>query len=133
MTVIKDTAMSTLEIVRIAEIGPAMFLGPLEAVIMQAMWEGNTTSPKIWRFARENYKTVRSEEIAYTTVTTTLYRLADRGLIIRKGDKRAYTYAPTITTEAAFIEMCIRRIVWALIRAHAPIVRKVLSTLAQGE
>lgn len=70
--------------VRINESGVEMFLGPLEAAIVRALWAGNTRSPKIWRHVREHYATPRSEEIAYTTVTSTLHRLADRGLSARR-------------------------------------------------
>lgn len=125
--------MLTLSTVRINENGIEMFLGPLEAAILRAMWAGNTSSPKIWRYVREHYATARSEEIAYTTVTSTLHRLADRDIIRRGGDKRRYAYTPTFETEAKFTTACVRKTVWALLHAHAPAMREVFASLAQGE
>lgn len=125
--------MYTPQSVAIDKTGIEMFIGPLEAAIMRAMWAGESTSPKIWRHVRENYKTDRSDEIAYTSVTSTLHRLAMRNMVTRSGDKRAYKYAPAYPSETAFVSRCINRAVWALLHSYAAEFRTVLHSLAQGD
>jgi predicted transcriptional regulator len=64
-------------------------LGPLEARIMRAVWAGQVPEPFAVRDVR-----VHMPELAYTTVMTTLRRLADKGLLVADATlgKRAYDY-----------------------------------------
>lgn len=51
-------------------------LGPLEARIMREVWLGGVNSPfSVWDMQR------RMPELAYTTVMTTVARLAQKGLL----------------------------------------------------
>src|SRR5215471_10992563 len=51
-------------------------LGPLEARIMREIWSGNVKAPfVVWGVQ------ARMPELAYTTVMTTVVRLAEKGLL----------------------------------------------------
>jgi predicted transcriptional regulator len=66
-------------------------LGRLEARIMRAVWTGQVQEPFTVRDVRAH-----TPELAYTTVMTTLRRLADKGLLMADATvgKRAYDYRP---------------------------------------
>jgi len=67
-------------------------LGPLEHRVMEALW----------RRGEANVRDVHEEfgdDVAYTTVMTTLDRLYKKGLLIRWKVGRAFRYAPTATRE----------------------------------
>ena len=72
-------------------------LGPLEARIMRAVWAGQVPEPFAVRDVR-----VHMPELAYTTVMTTLRRLADKGLLVADATlgKRAYDYRSAGPPEA---------------------------------
>jgi predicted transcriptional regulator len=64
-------------------------LGPLESRIMRAVWTGTVPQPFSVREMQ-----ARMPELAYTTVMTTLSRLADKGLLAVEPlpGRRAYGY-----------------------------------------
>jgi predicted transcriptional regulator len=72
-------------------------LGRLEARIMRAVWTGQVPQP----FTVHDVH-AHMPELAYTTVMTTLRRLADKGLLVADATlgKRAYDYQPVGTPEA---------------------------------
>jgi predicted transcriptional regulator len=72
-------------------------LGPLEGRIMRAVWTGQVAEPFAVRDVRAHMP-----ELAYTTVMTTLRRLAGKGLLVADASlgKRAYDYRPAGTPEA---------------------------------
>lgn len=67
-------------------------LGPLEGRIMKEVWLRRVVAP-----FRVRDVLARMPELAYTTVLTTLNRLADKGLLQRESTstQRAYPYRPT--------------------------------------
>jgi len=69
-------------------------LGPLEGRIMRAVWEARVPVPFVVRDVH-----ALMPELAYTTVMTTLGRLATKGLLTTttKAGQRAYPYAPAGT------------------------------------
>ncbi len=71
-------------------------VGPLEGRIMREVWLGRVVCPFVVRDM-----VARMPELAYTTVMTTLNRLADKGLLQRGGSsaQRAYPYRLTGTPE----------------------------------
>ena len=72
--------------------GLGQVLGPLEAEIMRLVWQhGQVTVKQIHRILS------RRREIAYTTVMTTMSRLADKGILKRARRGMAYVYRPTMT------------------------------------
>ncbi len=86
------------------EDGLVKVLGPLETEIMQIAWrEQVTTVKKVHRAMQPN------REIAYTTVMTTMTRLAEKGVLARRREGLAYVYTPAIT-QAEFEAMMVRRV-----------------------
>jgi predicted transcriptional regulator len=82
---------------RFNQVGLRKFLGDLECEIMELVWKH--ASPTVT--VREIYDILRHErQIAYTTVMTTMVRLAEKGLL-RIVDKAglANCYAPAETRE----------------------------------
>lgn len=70
-------------------------LGPLEAEIMRLIWEtGETGVDEIHRTLQQ------SRPIAYTTVMTVMTRLAQRGLLERRKEGRAFLYRATVPRES---------------------------------
>ena len=69
-------------------------LGPLEADVMDAVWErGDTTVRDVHAVL------VHRRDIAYTTVMTTMTRLAAKGLLKRDTSSLAHRYRPTVTRD----------------------------------
>jgi predicted transcriptional regulator len=82
---------------RFNQVGLRKFLGDLECEIMELVWKH--ASPTVT--VREIYDILRHErQIAYTTVMTTMVRLAEKGLL-RIVDKAglANCYAPAETRD----------------------------------
>jgi predicted transcriptional regulator len=72
----------------------AEVLGPLEAEIMDVVWDTGEVT------VRDVHKSLGSSRpLAYTTVMTTLGRLADKGLVRRIEDQPAHRYVPLVTRE----------------------------------
>ena len=69
-------------------------LGPLETDVMEAVWtQGDTT-------VRDVHETLsRGRRIAYTTVMTTMGRLASKGLLVRDTSGLAHRYGATVSRE----------------------------------
>jgi predicted transcriptional regulator len=72
----------------------ADLLGPLESEVMDIVWDrGDVT-------VRDVHEALQAEHpIAYTTVMTTLGRLADKGLLKRADGQPAHHYSVLITRE----------------------------------
>lgn len=69
-------------------------LGTLEAAVMEVVWTEQDVS------VRDVHRRLeRRRRIAYTTVMTTLARLARKGLLTRRMAAGAYRYAPAVTRE----------------------------------
>ena len=67
-------------------------LGPLEERLLEALWKrGNATVRDLVNGA--------CQDLAYTTVMTTLDRLFKKKLLSRETDGRAFRYAPRFTRE----------------------------------
>ena len=87
-----------------AEDGLVKVLGPLETDIMQLVWrEKVTTVKKVHRALQQE------RDIAYTTVMTTMTRLAEKGVLTRRRDGLAYVYSPAVT-KRDFEAMMVRRV-----------------------
>lgn len=74
--------------------GPGQVLGELEAAVMEASWrldEINVTAV--------HQLLLKDRQIAYTTVQTTLERLAKKGLLVRKMRGRNYVYRPAVSRD----------------------------------
>ena len=69
-------------------------LGPLESEIMEVVWDNTQVTVRDVHGALEARR-----PIAYTTVMTTLGRLADKGLLRRIEDQPAHRYRALISRE----------------------------------
>lgn len=99
--------------------GLEMFLGPLEAAVMRAVWAGAISTRGVYNAVRRVYVTEKSADLAFTSVTTTVTRLFERGLLQRKTTARvAYSYTPVYASEAEFVADCLRLVVGALVEAY---------------
>ena len=84
-----------------AKDGLVKVLGPLKTDIMQIVWQDErSTVKKIHR------KLSQTREIAYTTVMTTMSRLAEKGVLNRHREGLAYVYTPAIS-EDEFVTMVV--------------------------
>jgi predicted transcriptional regulator len=92
---------------RFNQVGLRKFLGDLECEIMELVWKNANPTVTV----REIYDILRHErQIAYTTVMTTMVRLAEKGLL-RIVDKAglANCYAPAENREE-FIRNTVARV-----------------------
>jgi len=67
-------------------------LGPLEQRLLEALWSRGTAT------VRELFE-AGHEDLAYTTLMTTLDRLFKKNLLTRSAEGRAFRYAPRFTRE----------------------------------
>jgi predicted transcriptional regulator len=73
-------------------------LGPLEERLLEALWQrGNATV--------RDLVDGDCQDLAYTTVMTTLDRLFKKNLLSRESEGRAFRYAPLLTREALHREV----------------------------
>ncbi len=92
-----------------AKDGLVKVLGPLETEIMRILWsEGRSTVKKVHRSLSQQ------REIAYTTVMTTMSRLAEKGVLNRSREGLAYVYSPAISEED-FVQMVVRQVLDGLL------------------
>jgi predicted transcriptional regulator len=69
-------------------------LGPLESEVMEAVWRlGDTTVRDV------HADLAPSRDLAYTTIMTTMARLAAKGLLERDTAGLAHRYRPTVSRE----------------------------------
>jgi predicted transcriptional regulator len=67
-------------------------LGPLEQGLLEALWLRGTATVR--ELLQDGY-----QDLAYTTVMTTLDRLYKKHLLTREAEGRAFRYAPRVTRE----------------------------------
>jgi predicted transcriptional regulator len=68
-------------------------LGPLEAEVMERLWEAG--EPLSVRQLLERLNRGRRQQLAYTTVMTVMVRLAEKGALVRRRDGRGFVYEAT--------------------------------------
>jgi len=90
-------------------------LGPLEGDIMEVVWaNGPTTVSAVHKALREH------KEIAYTTVMTTMSRLAKKNLLNQDRSSASYVYSPALSKEE-FDEYVISGIMKALLTDYGDV------------
>jgi len=112
--------------------GVRKVLGDLEADTMEYVWENVTpTDPGIT--VREVYEAFRKERyVAYTTVMTTMARLARKHLLRASKVEAAYVYTP-ILTKAEFIDNFVSRILQNLLVSFSQSTEIQLERITTGE
>lgn len=99
---------------RFNQSGLRKFLGDLECEIMELAWKKATPTVTV----REIYDILRNErQIAYTTVMTTMVRLAEKGLL-KIVDKAglANCYSP-VESRDEFIKKTVARVLTTFVRS----------------
>lgn len=92
-----------------AKDGLVKVLGPLETDIMQIVWQDERSTVK-----KVHRKLSQHRDIAYTTVMTTMSRLAEKGVLNRHREGLAYVYTPAIT-EDDFVTMVVQQVLDGLL------------------
>jgi predicted transcriptional regulator len=90
--------------------GLEKLLGPLEAQIMPILWQRERSTVK-----QVHQLLSQHRDIAYTTVMTTMSRLAGKGILRRQRQGLAYVYAPAIS-EDAFVARMVDQVIASLLR-----------------
>ncbi|NJK79720.1 MAG: BlaI/MecI/CopY family transcriptional regulator [Chloroflexaceae bacterium] len=89
--------------------GLVKVLGPLETEIMRLLWQDKRSTVK-----KVHRKLAQQRDIAYTTVMTTMSRLAEKGVLNRQREGLAYVYTPTIS-EQEFVSMIVQQVLDGLL------------------
>jgi predicted transcriptional regulator len=90
-------------------------LGPLEGDIMEVVWEsGPTTVSAVHKALREH------KDIAYTTVMTTMSRLAKKGLLDQDRSSASYVYSAALN-KAEFDQYVVAGIIRALLSDYGDV------------
>lgn len=98
------------------EQGIHLFLGRAEAAVMQAVWEGHQRLADIHK-----HMVVEYAPVAFTTVSTTAFRLVEKGYLTRKRNPATrapeYLYTATLTGHQ-FIAAVVRKVVHKLMEEY---------------
>lgn len=103
-------------------------LGPLEAEIMDVVWDQGEVT------VREVHRTLAGRRpIAYTTVMTTLGRLADKGLLQRRDDQPAHRYSPRMSKDQ-YARSTVKSVVdWLVTHFPDPAVSYLIDQVERGD
>lgn len=106
----------------------AEVLGPLEAEVMEVTWErGEVTVRDVHEALNE------SRPVAYTTVMTTMGRLADKGLLRRVEDQRAHRFTPLLSREQ-YADSTVKSVVdWLVTQFRDPAVAYFLDRVEEED
>lgn len=106
----------------------AEVLGPLEAEVMEVAWtRGEVT-------VRDVHETLSSHRsVAYTTVMTTMGRLADKGLLQRVEDQRAHRFTPLLSRQE-YADSTVKSVVdWLFSQFRDPAVAYFLDRVEEQD
>lgn len=96
-----------------AKDGLVKVLGPLETEIMQVIWQDERSTVK-----KVHRRLSQQRDIAYTTVMTTMSRLAEKGVLNRHREGLAYVYTPAIS-EDDFVTMVVQQVLDGLLEDYS--------------
>ncbi|MDQ3956137.1 MAG: BlaI/MecI/CopY family transcriptional regulator [Actinomycetota bacterium] len=106
----------------------AEVLGPLEAEVMDVAW---TLGEATVRDVHEAISAHRA--VAYTTVMTTMGRLADKGLLRRVEDQRAHRFTPLLTRQE-YADSTVKSVVdWLFSQFRDPAVAYFLDRVEEQD
>ncbi len=107
---------------------PEGLLGPLETEVMETVWDlGDTTVRDVHEALADR------RDLAYTTVMTTMARLASKGLLERDTSGLAHRYRPVITREE-YAETTVTSVVdWLVERFPEPAMSYFVKVMADDE
>jgi predicted transcriptional regulator len=102
-------------------------LGPLETDVMETAWRlGDATVRDV------HAELTETREIAYTTVMTTMSRLASKGLLERDTSGLAHRYRPALSREEYARSTVSSVIDWLVERFPAPAMQYFVDVIDDG-
>lgn len=105
-------------------------LGDLEAEIMELIWERPASQGTT---VRDIFETLyKQRQIAYTTVMSTMARLAKKHFLRIEKHEQTYVYTPTLT-EQEFISQFVRLILQDLFLSFSDATLEELDVLSKQE
>ena len=106
----------------------AEVLGPLEGDVMEVAWEEGEVT------VRDVHEALnRTRPVAYTTVMTTMGRLADKGLLRRVEDRKAHRFTPLLSREQ-YADSTVKSVVdWLLTQFRDPAVAYFLDRVQKED
>jgi predicted transcriptional regulator len=102
--------------------GLEKLLGPLEVRVMRIIWQRERSTVK-----QVHRQLAPQHDIAYTTVMTTIVRLAEKGILSRHREGLAFVYIPAIT-EDGFVTRAVEQVMASLLRDYPSYVARYLET-----
>jgi predicted transcriptional regulator len=123
-----DQARRDITRLQIDKIGLEMFVGPLEAAVLRAMWDKRQSTRAIYRHVRDHYAPENTDDLAFTSVTSTVDRMYKRGWVKKSGTRDAYIYQPKAASEAEFVAPYLRAAVAAFLTMYP---REVMQLVAK--
>lgn len=102
-------------------------LGPLETDVMEITWRiGDATVRDV------HAELAETREIAYTTVMTTMTRLAAKGLLVRDTTALAHRYRPALSREE-YAETTVTSVIdWLVDRFPTPAMQYFVDVMDDG-
>lgn len=102
-------------------------LGPLESEVMEAVWSlGETTVRDVHAYLAER------RALAYTTIMTTMARLAAKGLLARDTTSLAHRYRPALSRDQ-YAQSTVTSVVdWLLDRFPEPAMSYFVEVMNDG-
>src|SRR4051812_42026779 len=114
--------------------GLTMVLGPLESEIMQVAWRlKRVTVADVHRELQNG--SVSRRDIAYTTVMTTMSRLAEKNVLRREkpAGQVSFVYVPALEQEE-FINLVVKNVMDSLVNQfREPVMRYFVGYMAASE
>jgi len=114
--------------------GLTMVLGPLESEIMQVVWRLNrATVTDVHRELQASPDSRR--EIAYTTVMTTMSRLAEKNVLRREkpAGQVSFVYSPALEQEE-FVNLVVKNVMDSLVtQFREPVMRYFVGYMAASD
>jgi predicted transcriptional regulator len=103
-------------------------LGPLESEVMDVAWQsGDVTVRDVYEALNE------TRPVAYTTVMTTMGRLADKGLLRRTEDQRAHRFVPLVSREQ-YARSAVKSVVdWLVTQFRDPAVAYFIDRVEEDD
>ncbi len=108
--------------------GITKVLGPLETDIMQVVWRlGQATVADVHRELRSR------RDIAYTTVMTSMGRLADKKILSKRKIGVSFLYTPALA-EDEFVDMVVKNVLDSLATEFKePVFRYIVNYVANAD
>src|SRR5262245_13504118 len=95
--------------------------GSLEAQVMPIMWrEERTTVKQVY------HEIVKQRDIAYTTVMTTMRRLAEKGVLRGERNGLADTYWPALSRQE-YAQLAVKQIIGEVLEGDGSCLTEVLN------